>query len=98
MFDVACISIFYVLCISVLMLNISLRLAGLNIYFCLFLTKKWVQNWVHRYGFFFTMGLIESAPDRSILYYFQSLGKLSCIKNHVQGNCGGYFKFSEDFM
>ena len=55
MFDVAYVSIFDVLCISVLMLNISLRLAGLNIYFCLFLAKKWVQNWVHRNGFFFLL-------------------------------------------
>ena len=33
MFNVACISIFDVMCVDVLMLNISLRLAGLNIYF-----------------------------------------------------------------
>ena len=49
MFDVACINI-DVVCISVLMLNISLRLAGLNIYFydVFFLAIKWVQNGVYR--------------------------------------------------
>ena len=34
MFNVACITIFDIMCVGVLMLNISLRLAGLNIYFC----------------------------------------------------------------
>ena len=70
MFDVACINI-DVVCISVLMLNISLRLAGLNIYFYdVFFSYKMGSNGVYRNEvFFFTMGLIESAPDRCILYY-----------------------------
>ena len=59
MFDVACISIFDVVGISVLMLNISLSLAGLNIYFCdvFFLAMKWVQNRVYRNGLFFYYGI-----------------------------------------
>ena len=52
MFNVARISIFDVVCISVLILNISLRLAGLNIYFydVFFLAIKWIQKRIHGNG------------------------------------------------
>ena len=52
MFNVACISIFDVVCISVLILNISLRLAGLNIHFydVFFLAIKSLHKGVHRNG------------------------------------------------
>ena len=48
---------FDVVCISVLMLNISLKLAGLNIYFydVFFLAIKWVQNGVYRNEGFFLL-------------------------------------------
>ena len=72
MFDVVCISIFDVVFISVLMLNISLRLGDPNTYFydVFFLAIKWVENGIYRNVFFFTMGLIKSAPGRCILYYY----------------------------
>ena len=52
MFNVVCISIFDVVSISVLILNISLRLAGLNIYFydVFFLAIKSLQKGVYRNG------------------------------------------------
>ena len=52
---------FDVACISVLMLNISLRLVGLNIYFydVFFLTIKWVQKrGIWKWKIIFTLGFI----------------------------------------
>ena len=48
---------FDVVCISVLMKNITLRLASLNIYFydVFFLTKKLVQNGVYRKARFYLL-------------------------------------------
>ena len=71
MFDVAYISIFDVVC-KRFDVEYKFKISRPKYLFlwCLFLTKKWVQNGVYRNVFFFTMGLIESVPGRSILYYF----------------------------
>ena len=86
MFNVVCISIFDVMCVSVLMLNISLRIAGPNIYVCLFLAKKWIQNGVYRKCFFFFYYGIDMKCARSLhftllTYSFKNKELLTITKN-----------------
>ena len=64
---------FDVVCIGVLMLNISLKLAGLNIYFYdvfFKLNKMGSKRGIEKWGNIFTLELIWSASGLSLLFYW----------------------------